>query len=290
MQLLWIKAIITTTLIFLGTQGMAYEFKCIHERNTAPQLDHIADDWFTQARRLSKERLPDWVQVAQLYQKAVDKGHWKAMHNLAELYLRGKGVAKNTNKAIDLYQRMIELDVPLGYYDMSVMVQRGVGVVQSDKDAMLFLLKAADLGNPNAQTRIGYIYIHEKRQYAAGVGYLKCAAMQDFADANYKLATYYELLDRNYPVAMHYYQRTAALGERKGALEIENVFKLGKLEYPKNESVAKAYGGVSSQLFEDPEIRFPHLERDHPLPPHPIQGYHADKDINWKPTGRADDY
>ena len=159
MQQLWIKALLTITLIFLESQGMAYEFKCVHEKDTAPQLDKQADVWFQQAREISKERLPDWAKAAQLYQQAVDKDHWKAMHNLAELYLRGKGVAKDTNKAIDLYQKMVDLNVPLGYYDMSVMVQRGVGVVQSDKESMLFLLKAADLGSPHAQTRIGYIYI-----------------------------------------------------------------------------------------------------------------------------------
>ncbi|MFH6599693.1 tetratricopeptide repeat protein [Ectopseudomonas khazarica] len=269
---------------------MAYEFKCVHEKDTAPQLDKEADGWFQQARKISKERLPDWVRVAQLYQEAVGKDHWKAMHNLAELYLRGKGVPKDTNKAIDLYQRMVDLDVPLGYYDMGVVVQRGVRVEQSDKDAMLFLLRAADLGSPQAQTRIGYIYVHEKRQYTVGVGYLKCAAMQDFADANYKLATYYELLDKNYPVAMHYYQRAAALGEPKGALNIRNTFRDGDFQYAKDEAVDAVYSAVFRSLLDNPGLQIPNLAKEHPLPPHPVQGYHADKDINWKPTGRADDY
>ncbi len=269
---------------------MAYEFKCAHEKDTAPQLDQVADGWFQQARNISKERLPDWKEVTNLYQRAVEKDHWKAMHNLAELYLRGKGVPKSTNKAIDLYQRMVDLNVPLGYYDMGVMVQRGVGVVQSDRDAMLFLLKAADLGSPHAQTRIGYIYIYDKNKDTTGLAYIKCAAKQDFADANYKLATYYEGIDVNIPVAMHYYQRAAALGESKGAMAIEDAFRDGLLEYKPDKRVAHAYGKIYDQIEENPDIRFPDLAKDHPLPPHPIQGYHADKDINWKPTGRADDY
>ncbi|MCC6076013.1 tetratricopeptide repeat protein [Pseudomonas sp. GCM10022188] len=270
--------------------AMAYEFKCVHEKDTAPPLDAVADGWFQQARELSRQRLPDWTQVARLYQQAVDKDHWKAMHNLAELYLRGKGVPKDTKQAVDLYLRMVKLEVPLGYYDMGVITQRGVGVAQSDREAILYLLRAADLGNPNAQTHIGYIYIHEKRKYSVGLGYLKCAARQDFADANYKLATYHELLDRNYPVAMHYYQRAASLGEAKGAGEITNTFKYGKLQYEKNEQIAQAYDKVWEQLLDDPSLRFPNLAKDHPLPPHPIQGYHADKDIHWKPTGHDDDY
>lgn len=269
---------------------MAYEFKCAHEKDTAPQLDKVADNWFQQARNISKERLPDWMIVATLYQKAVEKNHWKAMHNLAELYLRGKGVPKDTSKAIDLYQQMVDLNVPLGYYDMGVMVQRGVGVVQSDKDAMLFLLKAADLGSPHAQARIGYIYIYNKHQDAVGLGYLRCAAKQDLADANYKLATYYEGTDANYPVAMHYYMRAAALGEPKGALNIRNTFRDGEFQYIKNEDIAKAYSEILRKLLNEPGLQLPNLEKEHPLPPHPIQGYHADKDINWKPTGHAEDY
>lgn len=269
---------------------MAYEFKCVHERDTAPQLDKEADGWFQQARKISKERLPDWARVAQLYQSAVDKSHWKAMHNLAELYLRGKGVPKDTNRAIDLYQKMVDLSVPLGYYDMSVMVQRGMGVVQSDKEAMLFLLKAADLGSPHAQTRIGYIYIYDKNKDATGLDYLKCAARQDFADANYKLASYNKNIDANYPVAMYYYQRAAALGEPKAAMIIEDAFRNGLFEYKVNEDVADAYSKVYDELADNPDARFPNLAKEHPLPPHPVQGYHADKDINWKPTGRADDY
>ncbi|MHC8289923.1 tetratricopeptide repeat protein [Pseudomonas sp. XS1P51] len=269
---------------------MADEFKCIHELDTAPPLDQQADQWFKQARSISKERLPDWAEVARLYQRAVEKNHWKAMHNLAELYLRGDGLEKDTNKAIDLYMLMVKLEVPLGYYDMSVMTQRGVGVVQSDKNAMMFLLKAGDLGSPLAQLRLGSIYIYDLKKYKLGESYLRCAAHQDDAEANYELGGYYEVVDRNYPVAMHYYQRAASLGERKGAMEIKDTFREGKFSYKKDERLAKAYYEVSSQLSKNPELRLPNLAKDIPLPPNPVQGYHGDKDINWKPTGRDDDY
>ncbi|MDA8486660.1 sel1 repeat family protein [Pseudomonas resinovorans] len=269
---------------------MADEFKCVHEKDTAPPLDPVADAWFQQARTISKERLPDWGQVAQLYQKAVEKDHWKAMHNLAELYLREEGVAKDTNEAIDLYLKMVKLNVPLGYYDMSVMVRRGVGVVQSDQDATLYLLRAADLGSPHAQTHLGNIYIYDLKKNKLGASYLRCAAKQDFPEANYELAAYHKILDQNYPVAMHYYQRAAALGHSMSTLVIEHAFRQGEFGYEKDERLADAYGKIFDQISENPDIRFPSLASDLPLPPHPIQGYHGDKDINWKPTGRADDY
>ncbi|WP_420066570.1 tetratricopeptide repeat protein, partial [Pseudomonas chlororaphis] len=141
-----IKMLLAAALLGSSSFSLAYDFKCIHEKDTAPPLDQQADQWFQQARALSKKRPADWDKIASLYQQAVEQNHWKAMHNLAELYLRGDGVNKDTNKAIDLYLQMIKLQAPLGYYDMSVMTQRGVGVVQSSRDAMMFLLKAGDMG------------------------------------------------------------------------------------------------------------------------------------------------
>ena len=41
------------------------------------------------------------------------------MHNLANLYRTGwPGVEKDTQKALDLYQKMIDLKIPQGFYNM----------------------------------------------------------------------------------------------------------------------------------------------------------------------------
>jgi len=83
---LLINYLLVVFFYLFGAIVMADEFKCVHEKDTAPPLDQQADQWFKQARVISKERLPDWAEVASLYQRSVDKDHWKAMHNLAELY------------------------------------------------------------------------------------------------------------------------------------------------------------------------------------------------------------
>ncbi|AKA23106.1 hypothetical protein PCL1606_16510 [Pseudomonas chlororaphis] len=73
-------------------------------------------------------------------------------------------------------------------------------------------------------------------------------------------------------------------------MEIKKVFEKGLHDYSKNLNLAEAYDDISSRFYKNPDLRLPNLAKDLPLPPHPIQGYHADKDINWKPTGRDDDY
>jgi TPR repeat protein len=44
----------------------------------------------------------NYEKAAWLYQKAVDRGHYKAKFFLAEMYLDGRGVSKDINKAIEL--------------------------------------------------------------------------------------------------------------------------------------------------------------------------------------------
>ncbi|WP_230013596.1 hypothetical protein [Pseudomonas chlororaphis] len=146
------------------------------------------------------------------------------------------------------------------------------------------------MGSPLAQTKLGNIYIYDLNKNKLGESYLRCAAHQNSAEANYELAAYYKIVDKNFPAAMHYYQKSAALGSIKGALLIGNTFTAGDFGYPKNKKIVDEYSRIYDQLSDNPELRFPNLAKDHPLPPHPIQGYHADKDINWKPTGRDDDY
>ena len=44
----------------------------------------------------------NFAKAAWLYQKAANQGHYKAKYFLAVMYLEGRGVAKDINKAIQL--------------------------------------------------------------------------------------------------------------------------------------------------------------------------------------------
>lgn len=105
-------------------------FTCAYEKDHNPPLDAEAERWFQQARALEKVRgVKDWKTIVGLYEKAIAKDHWKAMHNLAGLYRTGwpgqPGVEQDTNKMLDLYERMVKLKVPLGYYIRAVIAENG---------------------------------------------------------------------------------------------------------------------------------------------------------------------
>ncbi|HEP9719745.1 TPA: sel1 repeat family protein [Pseudomonas aeruginosa] len=281
-----------TFLLSFGVSVMAdsKSFVCVNEKDHLPPLDSQADAWYREAAALAKpDTLRPWGRIVELYSKAVERGHWKAMHNLANLYRTGwpGGVEKDTQKALDLYQKMIDLNIPQGFYNMGAMIGNRAGVKNPATDGLTFLDKAASLGNPPALTELGKLYIYVSKNRELGLAYTQCAASQGYAPANYELGSYYELVEYNFPKAASYYLLAASQGNDDAAFFLSRVFgnktpPASAMWYVPNEELHKAYYSIYKKLEADPDLRFPNLIKDHPLPPHPTQGYDADRP-DWKP-------
>ncbi|HHF0260879.1 TPA: tetratricopeptide repeat protein [Pseudomonas aeruginosa] len=265
-------------------------FVCVNEKDHLPPLDSQADAWYREAAALAKpDTLRPWGRIVELYSKAVERGHWKAMHNLANLYRTGwpGGVERDTQKALDLYQKMIDLKIPQGFYNMGAMIGNRAGVNNPATDGLTFLDKAASLGNPPALTELGKLYIYVAKNRELGLAYTQCAASQGYAPANYELGSYYELVEHNFPKAARYYLLAASQGNDDAALFMSGVFDktspdVDRMWYSPDEKLHKEYYSIYKKLEADPDLRFPNLMKEHPLPPHPTQGYDADRP-DWKP-------
>ncbi|HCF6589189.1 TPA: sel1 repeat family protein [Pseudomonas aeruginosa] len=279
-------------LLSFGVPAMADSkpFVCVNEKDHLPPLDPQADTWCREAVALAKpDTLRPWGRIVDLYSKAVERGHWKAMHNLANLYRTGwpGGVEKDTQKALDLYQKMIDLEVPQGFYDMGAMIGNRAGVKNPATDGLTFLDKAASLGNPPALTELGKLYIYVAKKKDLGLAYTHCAASQGYAPANYELGAYYKIVEHNFPKALVYYQASVSQGGKSAAFFLSRVFgsetpPASAMWYAPDEKLQEAYYSIYKKLEADPDLRFPHLIEDHPLPPHPTQGYDADRP-DWRP-------
>ena len=281
-----------TFLLSFGVSVMAdsKSFVCVNEKDHLPPLDSQADAWYREAAALAKpDTLRPWGRIVELYSKAVERGHWKAMHNLANLYRTGwpGGVEKDTQKALDLYQKMIDLKIPQGFYDMGAMIGNRAGVKNPATDGLTFLDKAASLGNPPALTELGKLYIYVAKKKDLGLAYTNCAASQGYAPASYELGAYYKIVEHNFPKALGYYQVSVSQGGKSAAFFLSRVFgnktpPASAMWYVPDEKLHKLYDGIYDRLAADPDLRFPDLIKDHPLPPHPTQGYDADRP-DWKP-------
>ncbi|HBP0512109.1 tetratricopeptide repeat protein [Pseudomonas aeruginosa] len=283
---LWAVLCLAAVLVMANSES----FVCVNEKDHLPPLDSQADAWYREAAALAKpDTLRPWGRIVELYSKAVERGHWKAMHNLANLYRTGwpGGVEKDTQKALDLYQKMIDLKIPQGFYNMGAMIGNRAGVNNPATDGLTFLDKAASLGNPPALTELGKLYIYVAKNRELGLAYTQCAASQGYAPANYELGSYYELVEHNFPKAARYYLLAASQGNDDAALFMSGVFDktspdVDRMWYSPDEKLHKEYYSIYKKLEADPDLCFPNLMKEHPLPPHPTQGYDADRP-DWKP-------
>ena len=144
-----------------------------------PVLDSVVDAFYREAVKLAKpDTLRPWYHIVELYEKAIERNHWKAMHNLAVLYRTGwpGGVEKDTKRTIDLYQRMIDLNIPQGFYSVGAMIGNSAGITNPATDGLAFLDKAARMGNPPALTQLGKLYIYVGKKEELGLQYTRCDA------------------------------------------------------------------------------------------------------------------
>ncbi|MBO2928595.1 tetratricopeptide repeat protein [Metapseudomonas otitidis] len=270
---------------------MAYpRFTCAYEKDHNPPLDAEGERWFQRARALEKQAgILDWPAIVDAYEKAIAKDHWKAMHNLARHYRIGRagmpGVEQDTGKMLALYQRMVELQVPLGYYNWAVAAEHGNGVLKSDRMASSFMYRAAQLGSPLAQVRLGNYFAFELPQHKQDDDmaelYFRCAGAQDNPDALIETAAFYKIARQNKPRALFYYQRAASLGSASALDTLSTVFDEDSgpsynLGYQADAKLHEFYEALYEQLDANPDLRFPNLMIEHPLPPHPEQGYDAE--------------
>jgi TPR repeat protein len=284
-------AVISISLLFSGNPVMAYPtFTCAYEKDNNPPLDAEAERWFQQARALEKARaVKEWRTIIGLYEKAIAKDHWKAMHNLAGLYRTGwpgqPGIEQDTGKMLDLYERMVKLKVPLGYYNWALIAENGRGVLKSDRMASSYMFQAAQLGSPMAQVRIGQYFAfalpRDKQDDDMAEIYYRCAGAQDNPDAIEKTASFYDTAKENKPRALFYYQRAASLGSSTGFSYLSGVFEsepepINDFGYRPDAKLHELFTGLWNQLDANPDLRFPNLMKDYPLPAHPKQGFDAE--------------
>ena len=270
---------------------MAYPtFICAYEKDHNPPLEAEAELWFQEARALEKVRgVKNWRKIVWLYEKAIAKDHWKAMHNLARLYRTGwpgqPGVEQDTSKMLDLYERMVKLKVPLGYYNWAVIAENGRGVLKSDRMASSYMFQAAQLGSPLAQVVIGnhlsFGLPRNKQDDRMAELYFRCTGAQGSPEAVIETAAFYKVAKKNMPRALFYYQRAASLGSARGLSYLSGAFEpmpspIDNFGYQPDPKLHELYTDLWNQLERNPELHFPDLMKDYPLPPHPTQGFDAE--------------
>ncbi len=270
---------------------MAFDFTCARQADYLPEVDAEAQELFMQARRAEVKRgKKDHANITGLYELSAEKGHWKAMHNLFLRYLKGKGTPRDSAKAIKLNQKLVDMNVPIGYYNMAVLLEKGHGVMGSEKDSAQYLLKAASMGEPNALIKLGRFYGFHlalgEQQDDKAAAYFECAAKQGSAKAFDEYANWLHVVEEDYAKSAYFYLLAFGGGETQSGLFVLGAFKddFAKFGYQLDPSYAENLEQELDRLYEDPLYRIPNIVELYPLPYHPTMGrYNPETDQNEMP-------
>lgn len=271
------------------------DFTCMIETEKVPAIDAEANDWFLEARSLEDPEIfiddRNHKKIVQLTRQAADRHHWKAMLNLASMYLEGRDPARGREDAVLLVEAAMRLGIPAAYDRMGTYHKNGI-VPGGMTKAFTFFQRAAEMGSPEAMTFLGYkmnaVWDSPADGFWANVPIAKkmfeCALGQGYGPAAYKLQFLYmdsRSEDGNITGPASREGRARALkilheGARLGCelcahkLEIEfgRPHDLAQMVAPYiDKARSERYGVLGDALGFNPSRRFPNLDKVLPLPP-----------------------
>ncbi|WP_456151704.1 SEL1-like repeat protein [Cupriavidus pauculus] len=201
-------------------------FTCARETDHLPPLDPQTDSLFLYARHLQKQPGPkDFNEMARYYRIAAAHGHYKANHNLQLLVSQGFADSPAPSReTIDLAAQLISLGVPGGYFDMGHYLELGYGVKQDSELALRYFRKAADLGNPEAQSYIAKLLAPFDKAPEIALKMRQCATDQGYGDAANTLGINRQD-KKNFVEAILAFQQGVKAGNSLSALALEEGFK-----------------------------------------------------------------
>jgi len=105
----------------------------------------------------------DYVEAANWFRIAAEKGHSGAQHNLGVMYENGQGVSKDPIEAAKWYRLAADQGHPGSQNNLGCFYETGQGVDQDYPQAINWYRKAAANGDVNAVTSLARLEIRMKR-------------------------------------------------------------------------------------------------------------------------------
>ncbi|MES2742299.1 MAG: DUF6396 domain-containing protein [Pseudomonadota bacterium] len=282
-------------------------FVCEIEATKVPPIDAEAEAWFLEARALEGPETVDddrdYKKIVQLTRQAAERHHWKAMLNLASLYLERRDPQFGVEEALKTVEQAMRLGIPAAYDRMGTYHMNGTGVRGDVTRAYAFWQKAAQMGSPHAMAFLGNKLtagedLPKDSMWAnvpVGVKMMECALAQGFGPVAEDLSYWYAV--PRAPDGRIIGERTSETRARAIKVLHEGV-KLGcadcasslwiEFDHPFDRSYMLApfidaargerYRILSRALDVDSDRRFPNLDKVLPLPPAHLPSWDGKRD------------
>lgn len=172
-----------------------YYFKAV-ELNDSVAIDRLALLYLLQDGMDAGTDTQNSDKTIQLFQKVAEKGNPKAMYVLSMAYQNGLYVPKDELKGLEYLKKSAKAGYVEAEYALSYLYLTGMYVPKDYEKGVYYMTKAAEQGLPTAQNNIGMLLIKGevvKQDYKTGMYWLNKAASSDNPMANYNLGLVYEL-------------------------------------------------------------------------------------------------
>lgn len=252
-------------------------FTCAHEAEHLAPLDPKADQLFQYGRYLQKLDGPkDFNEIVRYYRISAAYGHYKANTNAQKLISQGMANSPDGAKeTVELAKKLVNDGVPGGYYDIGHYLEVGYGLKQDTEMALRYFRKAADLGNPEAQTYVAEQLAPHDRAPDIARQMRQCATDQGYGEAAGVLGINLQE-QANYQLAVKVFQSGVRAGDITSASYLKNGFvssspkdELYYLGLSEDTERAKRYEAILKFLTAN-ETRNPKvldIDKIVPLPP-----------------------
>ncbi|HDR9039028.1 TPA: sel1 repeat family protein [Burkholderia vietnamiensis] len=268
-------------------------FTCVYQDQHVPPVDPQAELWFQQALALDDPDVHyqkrDYPQIYRLYVQAADRGHWKAMLNLASLILgNAPGVPEHDpESAVRWIEEAMRMGVPDAYDMMGIYHQNKVIKGGDATTAYAFFQRAADMGSPSAMTFLGEklagTYDDPEGEFWGNLPIatqmLECAFAQGYGPAAYKLGFIYKRANTTEAKtrALRVLNQGVKLGCEKCANKLSVEFNgiyltdgTGLVDAI-DKGRAERYSKIGDTLEHyQGRLKLPNLDKVLPLPPAPL--------------------
>ncbi|MBN6077992.1 sel1 repeat family protein [Aggregatibacter actinomycetemcomitans] len=229
-----------------------------------------------------------WQETLPYYRIAAANGDYKANVRLQYLLSSGRIVVGNPWVEIDRLNKQLEKQIPaVAHYKMYYYLKNDKGFTVNKNEELVFLRKAAELGNREAQYELSEILagMNDRATLQARlkiIDLLLCASNQGLGVASESLGIGYKS-DKNYKEAVKVFHQGVKNGNYGSASRLEKAFhdkipetnKIDFLDLPVDRERAIRYKMIGEYLFHkdylNPQV--PDLDEIVPLPPAPLPAW-----------------
>ena len=133
----------------------------------------------------------DENQARTLFAQAAEKNDAEGLYGMGMLYATGTTVAQDFKQATEFFRKSAEQGLGAAQMALATLYANGQGVERNLDEAVRWFTPPATAGNARAQTHLGILLVESQKDPAGGVKWLRKAADQKSAMAQFFLAQCY---------------------------------------------------------------------------------------------------